>query len=61
MKTSMQFFSNVNEMEILSLTMEVKETIDNICEHKPTKQFGFADLWNIQRKKRSKTTRRYFL
>jgi hypothetical protein len=61
MKTSMALFTNLTEMEIYSLTMEVKETIENTYQHKPIKQFGFADLWNIQRNKRSKTTRRYFI
>lgn len=61
MKTSINIFNRLTNTEILNLTAEVKETIAVINSHKPAKTFCAADLWNIQRRKRSAMSRRYFL
>ncbi len=61
MKTSINIFNRLSNTEILNLTNVVKETLADMNNHKPTKTFCAADLWNIQRRKKSTMSRRYFL
>lgn len=49
----------LNKIELTNLTQEVKETVatENLVI---TKTFSSADLWNIQRTRRSRVVRRHF-
>lgn len=49
----------LNKTELTNLTQEVKETVatENLVI---TKTFSSADLWNIQRTRRSRVVRRHF-
>ena len=49
----------LNKIELSTLTQEVKETVatENLII---TKTFISADLWNIQRTRRSRVIRRHF-
>lgn len=49
----------LNKTELTNLTQEVKETVatENLVI---TKTFSSADLWNIQRTRRSRVIRRHF-
>ena len=54
-------FPTMGKIQIESLTTIVKETIAQEYCQKPAKQFTAADLWNIQRQKKSLGLRRYSL
>lgn len=61
MKTqTTNFFMDLDKNEIKQLTKEVKETVAANCtEHK---NFSAADLWNIQKMRRTvRTSRRMFI
>lgn len=49
----------LNKTELTNLTQEVKETVatENLVI---AKTFSSADLWNIQRTRRSRVIRRHF-
>jgi hypothetical protein len=50
-------FTEINKKAITELATFVEETLDfNICNQKP---FTAADLWKIQRQKRTILQRRY--
>lgn len=49
----------LNKIELSTLTQEVKETVATE-NHIITKTFISADLWNIQRTRRSRVIRRHF-
>ncbi len=58
MKTqNTNFLTRLNSNELVSLTKEVKETIA-VVTNKTT--FSVADLWNIQRNRRTRVQRRMF-
>ena len=59
MKTSINIFNRLTNTEILNLTAEVKETIADMGNQKPTKTFCAADLWNIQRQRKAIRSRRF--
>ncbi|HSN60209.1 MAG TPA: hypothetical protein VLR49_04705, partial [Ferruginibacter sp.] len=51
-------FTAISEAETKKLTTIVNETL--VCGNPEKKAFTAADLWNIQRQKRSIVQRRYF-
>ena len=56
MKTQSKFLVTLNQTEINQLTKETKETVaTNYTEHKTV--FCAADLWNIQKTRRSFKTK----
>ncbi len=60
MKTqNTNFLVQLSKTELVNLTQEVKETVatENLVT---TKTFSSADLWNIQRTRKSRVTRRHF-
>ena len=59
MKTTINLLQQLSRREIYNLTVEVKEIIAELTEktHKP---FSPADLWNIQRRRKSTSIRRYY-
>jgi hypothetical protein len=61
MKTQSNFLATLNKTEISQLTKETKETVaTNYTEHKTV--FSAADLWNIQKTRRTvRTSRRLFI
>lgn len=61
MKTQSNFLVNLTKTEMTQLTKEVKETLASNCaEHKTI--FSAADLWNIQKTRRTiRTSRRLFV
>ena len=61
MKTqSTNLFNQISHSEVKDLTTMVKETLDFGCCNKQHKTFSAADLWNIQRQRRSFNVRRGF-
>lgn len=61
MKTSINIFNRLTRNEVVNLTQEVKETIADVSKHKTLKSFSTADLWDIQRRKKVTSIRRYSL
>lgn len=61
MKTSFNIFNRLTNTEMINLIAVTNETIADLGNVKPCKSFSTADLWNIQRKKRSSTIRRYYI
>ncbi|MEP6750183.1 MAG: hypothetical protein ABJB86_20760 [Bacteroidota bacterium] len=60
MKTqSTNFFSAISNAQMMSLTAEVKETIAFDFAQRNPKILSAADVWNIQRNKRSRVQRRF--
>ncbi len=57
-KQSNTLFTNLTTQHLMSLTTIVAETIATKAET-PKSTFTAAQLWNIQRQKRSLTTRRF--
>ena len=61
MKTqSANLFSQLSKATVKSLTTEVKETLAFGFDNSPSKTFSAAELWNIQRQRRSIGSRRGF-
>lgn len=61
MKTQSNLLATLTKKDISQLTKEVKETVaTNYTEHKAV--FSAADLWNIQKTRRSfRVSRRLFV
>ncbi len=54
-------FNTLSAVQLVSLTAEVKETIAMGLNYSFSKKITAADVWNIQRNKRSIVQRRYSL
>lgn len=61
MKTSINIFNRLTANEMSLLTTEVKETVATQSSNNSSKSFSAAELWNIQRMKKSVSIRRYAL
>jgi hypothetical protein len=60
MKTqSLNLFTAISTEHTENLVKEVRDILLGGFNHHHGKTFSTADLWNIQRKKRSQVTRRY--
>ena len=57
---STNLFSQISKTQVENLTMEVKETLAMGYNHNPSKTFSAAELWNIQRQRKSISQRRRF-
>jgi hypothetical protein len=61
MKTQLtNLFNQISKTQVENLTMEVKETLAMSYSHNQSKTFSAAELWNIQRQRKSLNTRRGF-
>jgi hypothetical protein len=60
-KQNQGYLTYVTKMELLQLTSIVEETIATDLKQEEKKTFTSADLWNIQRNRRSFTQRRTIL
>ncbi|MEO6720230.1 MAG: hypothetical protein ABIN67_07675 [Ferruginibacter sp.] len=60
-KQSNTLFATISKAQVENLTNLVKETLVPGYSQTPAKQFTAADLWNIQRNKRSIVQRRFAL
>lgn len=56
---SSRLLSPLNEESIVNLTAEVKETLANGYKKNQNRILSTADLWNIQRRLKPRTTRRF--
>jgi hypothetical protein len=54
-------FTAVSVAHLANLSAEVKEIIAFDFNHKPAKIFSAADMWNIERRKRGRVQRRFFI
>ena len=62
MKTqTTSLFNAISKAQLVSLTTEVKETLAMDVNHPAAKKFTAAEVWNIQRQKRSRVQRRFSL
>lgn len=62
MKTQTNYFPAISQQQLDQLTTEVKETLAPGFEPIPkSRVFSAADMWNIQRHKRSFVQRRFTL
>ncbi len=59
--TATGFFTSLTNQAMEKLTSIVPETIATVVPAATKKQFSAADLWNIQRQKRSFVQRRFAL
>ncbi len=57
---STNLFSQISKTQVENLTMEVKETLAMGYNHNQSKTFSAAELWNIQRQRKSLNQRRRF-
>lgn len=61
MKTASEnLFSQISKTEVDNLTTQVKETLAMGYAQSGTKTFSAAELWNIQRQRRTFVQRRAF-
>ncbi len=61
MKTqSSNLFTAVSTEQTENQVKQVKDILFGRYSHQPSKTFSSADMWNIQRRKRTQTARRYF-
>jgi hypothetical protein len=60
-KQSETLFTQISNQQVNNLTTIVKETLATGISMVPGKTFSAADLWNIQRQKKSMLQRRYSL
>ena len=60
-KQSFNSFMPVSKTEMSTLTQEVKETLVTNFETTQEKIFSAADLWNIQRNKKTNNRRRFLV
>ena len=62
MKTqNTNFFQALGKAQLENLVKEVKETVATNAPHVNQKTgFGVVDLWNLERNRRSRITRRHF-
>jgi hypothetical protein len=62
MKTQTNFLPAINQIQLAKLTAEVKETLATGFEmEQKNRVFSAADMWNIQRRKKSFVQRRFSL
>ena len=54
-------FNNISKTQLMSLTTEVKETLAMDAEMPFFKKITAAEVWNIQRQKRTRVQRRLAL
>jgi hypothetical protein len=54
-------FSSFNQTQVEKFAMEVKETVAQGLVINRSKRFGAADLWNIERRRRTIAQRRHFI
>jgi hypothetical protein len=54
-------FSTFSQTQVEKFTMEVKETLALGFAMARSKRFGTADLWNIERRRRTISSRRHFI
>jgi len=59
--TNNNLFSTFSQTQVENLTMEVKETLALGFAVNRSKRFGTADLWNIERRRRTISSRRHFI
>ena len=57
--TSNNCFAQISSTTLEALTKEVKETIATDCLQNQHKNFSAAELWNIQRQRKTRVQRRY--
>ncbi|CAN5813413.1 hypothetical protein BH11BAC4_BH11BAC4_10340 [soil metagenome] len=60
MKTQSNLFAQLSKETVKNLTSEVKETLAFGYSENRSKTFSAAELWNIQRQRRSLGSRRGF-
>lgn len=60
-KQSTNLFAAIAKSTLAGLTNEVKETLAEGFSQQPKKVFTAADLWNIQRQRKSMLQRRFAL
>ena len=58
-KQSNYLLSPLGEADIVNLTSEVKEVLGPGLKKMPVRILSAADLWNIQRQRRSRMLRRF--
>jgi len=58
-KTSISLLNKISDIQLGSLTMEIKETIATGIFSSNCRTFTAAELWNIQRHTRSRCQRRF--
>ncbi len=58
-KSTNSLFTSLSNSSFAHLTNEVKETIAFDLPTQNYRQFTAADLWNVQRKAKSRTQRRF--
>ncbi|MEO6720231.1 MAG: hypothetical protein ABIN67_07680 [Ferruginibacter sp.] len=58
-KQSETLFAQISDQQVNSLTTIVKETLATSISKVARNAFSAADLWNIQRQKKSMLQRRY--
>jgi len=56
-----RLFNALSQAQIISLTTEVKETLAMDASLPCSKKITAADVWNIQRNKRTRVQRRFVL
>jgi len=59
-KTLNTSLNKISDIQLKSLTMEIKETIATGLFSSNCRTFTAAELWNIQRHTRSRYQRRYY-
>ncbi len=57
---STNLFNQISKTQVENLTMEVKETLAVGYNQNQSKSFSAAELWNIQRQRKSINQRRRF-
>ena len=61
MKTQLtNLFSQISKTQVENLAIQVKETLAMGYNHNQSKTFSAAELWNIQRQRKSINPRRRF-
>ncbi len=60
-KQNQGYLTQVTKMELLKLTTVTEETIATEIKQEEKKVFSSADLWNIQRNRRSFVQRRLIM
>lgn len=57
--SSNQLLEKLTSRELQNLTLEVKETLTNNDKKENASIFSSADLWNIQRRRKNISSRRF--
>ena len=58
-KQSTTLFANISRDQVISLTTTVSETLDFEYRSQPKIVFTAAELWNIQRRKKATSLRKF--